>query len=597
MYRLVALAFLLVCPGFVAAQDAPKTVAVTPSVLDALPDTTTLVVRFRNCADFVRKFEQSPFYGLKDSPSVKQFIDALKIKFNEGMAEARQDLGFDPLEFINQIEGEVVLAVGGLDKVLGGILAEINGAQSNTSPGDIPILFSINAGSSSAKAEEYLQKVFGFIEKEGGKKEQMDFQGGTIWSFAEPKKADPKGPPSSGELEKVYFAKKGTTFFFSIHREFLQSTMSAVGGDPGSALTRQNDFVITHRQVETDSDLLIFLNIQAVTKAVRGLLQNSMFGMVWTMIENELIGKNLKNLGLSMSLRKDAIYSLSFVNTGGEREGLLALLDGPMFSSRKPVDGIPPDSEAFYAFTLNIPRLYNLVLKVANMAMTFMGGGGPGMDLEVLLEQQLGMKVRDVIEAFGSKVYYYNSPVVDATDPMAFLNVTVGLELRSEEPVKNFLAKIPTIAAGFGMGAPGAAPKIEKYLERDLYSFDDESGFVVAFVDKTLVIGRQNMVKDLIRRKGKPGQSLVEKPEFQAVAKDMPAEVSAIAYAKPDSTAIDQYNDILRTMLESEQIPVPDLKKIYELFGASGGYGSWTDKGFYSRSWAKFKEPAKKPGK
>ena len=597
MIRSFTIALLLVLPVAVQAQDAPKTVAITPSVLDALPDSTTLVVRFRDCSDFVRKFKESPFYTLKDAPSMKEFLEAMKLKVSEGLKEAREDLGCAPMDLITQIQGEVVLAVGGLAKVLKGIFEEMNGMPSTMTPGDIPILFSVKAGSSSAKVEEYLQKIFVFIEKEGAKKEQMDFQGGTIWTFSESKPKDPSAPPAGDDLEKVYFAKKGTTFFFSINREFLQSTMAGVGGDPGSALTRNTDFVTTHRQVETDSDLLVFVNIQSVTKALGKMLQNSMFGMFWTMIEAELIGKNLKNLGVSMSLRKDAIYSLSFFNTGGAREGLLALLDGPMFSSRKPVDGIPPDSEAFYAFTLNIPRLYSLVIKIADLAMTMFMGGGQGMSAEMMLEQQIGMKMRDVMEAFGSKVYYYNSLVKDSTDPMSFLNVTVGLELKSEEPVKNFLAKIPVITANFGLGGvPGAAPKTEKYLERDIYKFDDQSGFVVAFVDKTLVLGLQDSVKDLIRRKGKPGQSLVEKPEFQAVAKDMPAEVSAVGYAKPDSTMVTQYNDMLKMMFAGE-LPVPDLNQIYGLFGASGGYGVWTDKGFYSRSWGKFKEPAAKKGK
>lgn len=590
------------------SQEKPTIEIRSRSVIDALPASTTFVVQFRNCTDLTQKFKDSPFYTLKDLPSIKEVIDGLKSSLEEGLAEARQDLGFDPLDFLEQIEGEVILALGGLDKILQSVMAEMSGQPSQMTAADVPFLLAFNAEKSTAKINEYIEKVFSFIEKEGGRREQEDFQGGTIWTFSNKKEPIADPPPGlpqqkNDDLEKVYFARKGSNFFFSINRDFLQETMSGLGENPPAVLSRNADFIVSHREVEKDSDVMVFLNIQSLTSGVTKVMQaNPMFGMIWTLLQTELIGGNLKNFAMSINLEKDEFYSLSFLNTGGAREGLLGLIDGPTFSSRKPVSGLPPDTEDFSAFTVNIPKLYDLLLKVGGMAMMFTGGQ-PGIDLEQIIEQQIQMKPRDVVEAFGSKIYSFSQTPKKSdlnarpttTTALDLGNTTFAIELKREEPIKNFLGKIPGILGGFmGAALPGPGLKTEKYLERDIYRLEEESGLVLAFVDKTLVVGNIDSIKGVIRRTATPGSSLTESPEFQAVAKEMPEQVSSFNYWTMSGTPTQKMMEsILAEMVPGETVPVPDFEKIFAIFDSAAGYGQWKSQGLYGRTWIKFK-PHKK---
>src|SRR5260221_12234513 len=90
-------------PGRLAAQG---------SALDALPGDTSLVIRLRSAADLSKRFKASPFYALKDHPDVKKFIEDSKKKLEEGLQEARGKLGFDPVDLLGMVDGEVVFAVG-----------------------------------------------------------------------------------------------------------------------------------------------------------------------------------------------------------------------------------------------------------------------------------------------------------------------------------------------------------------------------------------------------------------------------------------------------------------------------------------------------
>ena len=96
--------------GRVRAEEAK-------SALDSLPADSTAFFRVRNASDITRKFKASPLYSLRDHPDFKKFSEALKQKTEEGFKEIKGKLGFDPLDLLALIEGEAVVAVGGLDKV------------------------------------------------------------------------------------------------------------------------------------------------------------------------------------------------------------------------------------------------------------------------------------------------------------------------------------------------------------------------------------------------------------------------------------------------------------------------------------------------
>ena len=550
-----------------------STASTAKSALGTLPQDTTLLVRVRNCADFAKKWKASPFYSLKDHPSFKEFLDYIEKEFDEGISEAREKLGFDPLDLIGKIEGEVVLAVGGIEKLVKAIAAQMNSGAGvgagDVNPGDVPILLQFDAGSSKQAVKEYLEKVIQFAQGVGASKKDEPFQEGTITTLTNTKK------DSAGDIENLYLGEHGTSFLISLNRPFLEKNMAAIAGSSGSALSSDADFTATNRTVDEGADFLVYVNISSIVNAVRTEIQsNPMIAMFWGVFEGQILGRQLKNLGLTMSLKDDGVHQKVFINDGGAKDGLLGVFDGPGFSSRNPGSIVPQDADQFSKTVVNIQHLYSIVKQLANMVLS--ASGNAGMDIEQFFELQFQIKLKDVIESLGNEVVGLKRPG-DGKEKSGLAELfggegfTLALKLRDEAPIRNLMAEL----------ASEGSFQAEKYLERDLYRLDPgsgDSGPAVGFLNKMVVFGlTEGRVKDLMRRDGKDVVSIKDNPEFQALLGTTPEKVIHLEYY--GKNALKQSLSVL-DLLKGELL-IPDLEPALALVSGSISYAEWRDKGLY----------------
>lgn len=577
---------LLVVALVCGRSTAQQTVVTGPSAVKGLPAQTTLLVHVRSGGDLYRKFKGSPFYALKDHPGIKQFLDDMEREMKSGLAEAREDLGFDPVDLVKQFEGEVVLAVGGLDKIIAGVMAEMAGGsgagQSMVKPGDLPVIIVADAGANAPKVREYMAKIHDTIQKEGGSKAEEDFRGGKITEFTHTQAS------GSNDLEKIFFAELGTKFLVSINRPYLEETMAGMTGAGTSSLGDDPDFAATGRELGPSGDTLMFLNVKSLMDSFRKTVQaNPFVGMFFGLIEEKLIGKGLKNIAIAGTLESDGYESISFFNNGGVRGGLFALLDAPSFSPSQAADGIPPNVETLSVFAFNFQKLYQLVREIANTVIGITQGN-PGMDVEQILEMQLQVKMQELIGSLGSRAFYYNeagsggadaAPADPFSNPLG--NVVFGLDLKDEGPVRTLLAKLPAIIQQNPMLA-GTVLKADKYMERDVYQFDTD-GPVLALVDKQLVVGGSgDSVKALIRRRGSAeAKSLSETAEFRTQIQSLPSSVWGVSFVRKGF--LKKSMAPVKMLLEAEA-DLPDIDPVLDVLGASTGYSLWKESGLYSRS-------------
>lgn len=545
------------------------------AILDALPGDTTLVARVRSCSDLERKFKASPFYGLRHHPGLIRFIDEMKKKVDEGLADIRTKVGFNPTELLGLIEGELVFAVGGLDKIAAAIAAEFSGGDGDARPGDIPVVLIANAGGSAPKLREKLAKVFEYAQKEGARKEVEDFRGGKITTLSQAKEKAKKD-----DLDKVFFGDVGSLVLASINRPFLEQTMAGLTSPAPDALTRSADFATTQREVKGESDVLFFLNIRPIAAAARKHLQASpQASMVWNMVEGKVLGRSLKNVGASMSLREGDIEQLVFVNNGGASDGIMGVFKGPTFPGR-PSSIVPADVDSYFSISLNMPYLYGLIKDVAAMMMAmFQGGAGPGgpgqmPDPETMVEAMYGVKLRQVIDALGSTLHFYQR---GAGGLEGVGNFTVALELKDEMPVRDLFQKL-----GMAMGL-----QAQKYLDRDYYPLPaggpgGGDGPAVGLADKLAVFGvKGDSVKELMRRAGKGGKGLADSPEIQPLLKLVPPQVTTFSYSSAKSVR-DSLAAVKQALAANpEAFPVPDLTALGDVFGGGIGYGHWKEQGLF----------------
>ncbi|GAB5443053.1 MAG: hypothetical protein Fues2KO_34020 [Fuerstiella sp.] len=122
--------------------------------------------------------------------------------------------------------------------------------------------------------------------------------------------------------------------------------------------------------------------------------------------------QNLKSIALQFGYRGQASMSRSMLDAPGERTGLLALLDQPLFTIDD-LPPLPPDSQAFAATSLNAARSYdiwkNIALQVADLFME--DGADQVRQAEQMVPQMLGVDVRgDLLPSLGGIHCFYSDP-------------------------------------------------------------------------------------------------------------------------------------------------------------------------------------------
>ena len=337
------------------------------------------------------------------------------------------------------------------------------------------------------------------------------------------------------------------------------------------------------RTLTGDGDLYIFVNVKSFTSTMGSALSQTFFGFYWQKVEELVFGKSLNNVGISMDLEARGIRQRSFMHNSGASDGLLALTKTSGFAPT-PASFLPGEAQTFSSFSFNPQELDKIVRAVAQIAMSFSSEGG---NIDALFEQQVGVKLKDLMGSLGLKAHYF-SPVPASGNPMEALNI--ALELKDEAPLKGLVSKFMVGPAG------GASP--EKYKDTEIYSMPLPTGeLALAFTGKSLLLaGSKSLAKKVIDRAGDPSASSAGGDEFKSLASTLgvPPVVCLLNYS---SKAYMEYS--LQSMGESlksvgvdgvDQI-APVLNALKDVLGASIGYGVWKEKGIYADSLLLYRNP------
>jgi hypothetical protein len=332
----------------------------------------------------------------------------------------------------------------------------------------------------------------------------------------------------------------------------------------------------------------------------KNLQANPIFGMFWGLIEQKLIGAGLRNFGVSVRLDEKSVGTAAFINTGGARDGLIALLDGPGFAPAAAAKGVPADAQTLSVTSINFQRFYQLVREFANMVVGMMQGN-PGVEVEQLLELQFKIKMGEIISSLGTRVQQFmvarpKAPKKESGEgksesatevagldetPGPFDNSVISIELKSEEPMRNLLSTLPQVLQE-GLGMPAMNLKSEKYLEKDLWNVEDGQAYLGLFGNQLVIGGEAEDVKNLIRRHGKAdADSITDNEEFKKAVAELPSEVWSLGFMR-DGFAKESYAAIAEVLTASAKLP--SLEPFLGLLGRGVGFSRWQEKGYFSRS-------------
>lgn len=552
----------------------PASRALAQGFLESLPQDTFICVQVSNMKGLLEKIQASPIYRLKDHESLKDTIVQLEAGVDQALSQAKEELGFDPMDLLGSFEGEVIVAVGGLSSVasqLGGALS--TGDVPDVPPESIPFLIAGDAGASGEKVRGYLEKVFSFAEKEGSTRKVYSTGKGKITVLRDKTMDQGQGenPNAAGDSPlALYVGEVDSRFYFSMSRPYMESVMA--GG--GEANLVSSPLFQESRKSVVGGDVLAYVNLKELTTSVGSALSATFFAFYWQKIESLVFGKSLNNMLLSFKLEEKGIRQSFFVHNSGASDGLLALIKGPEFSTSPP-KWVSDDVQAYSAMAFNASQLGSTISEIGKLALSF---SNPGADIDTLTEGALGVKLTDLMKSFGGKMYYAGG-VAQLENPLA--GNSYVFELADSGPMKQVLERF---------SAPGQPMQKTSEEGDDIYTMMTPMGEIAATIsDGSFVVsGGKSGVTKFLAGGDSAGDSLASSSTFEKLTSALvPAKVSFLSY-----TATEYMSTYMKSLAgtlggaagpEAQQF-LPALMALGETLGSSVGYGVWTEAGLRGES-------------
>ena len=564
------------------AQDS-QTVVVGPSIIKALPANSTLVLHAPSISSIVRDFKNSPIYKLKD----KQEFTELLAQAEQGLEEARQDIiaetQVDPFQMLKAAKGEAILAVGDVSKTIRDIgEAMLNMEEPEIDTESLPILLGVDALGGVKEFKKNLYALMAVAVREGAGVKTENFHGGKITTLSPPD-GNEDGP------KHIYFGEKGTKFFFTISRKFLEQTIVKLDDEnPEDSLLSDPGYKETASRLGKGNHLSFFMNMKPVLKAVNGAMEGNPFVFLWQTIEDVLFGKSFNNFGTAFALEETGMRARTFVHNNGASDGIMGWFKTKPFAAAPP-SIIPADARTYSVTGINAKAMNASINKLLTLAQSFMALQGQEANPREMFEEMMGFKISDLLSSIGNRVHTFGSgKAAGLENPLG--DTTMVLELSNDAPWKKLVDKVIELSGG--------ALEPQKYMGRDVFIMGD--GFSgpapgACITDKMIILsGEGENVQKVIRRIGKDTPGLAQNEEFKKAQSQVPGKITSLGFQSKSvaSGYMEGIEQALQFSPAGDAVP-PEAMRVLgsflNLMGTSSSYSNWTEKGLYAESSTLFK--------
>ena len=568
--------------AWITAQDS-QTVVVGPSILKALPANSTLVLHAPSVSSLVRDFKNSPIYKLKDKQEFTELLDQAE----QGLEDVRQDIiaetQVDPFEMLKAVKGEAIFAIGDVSKTIRDLgEALLNMEEPEIDSESLPILLGVDAQGGVKEFKKNLYALMAVAVREGAGVKTENFHGGKITTLSPPDEAE-DGP------KHIYFGEKGSKFFLTVSRKFLEQTIVKLGEEnPEGSLLSDPGYKETAARLGKGNHLSFFMNMKPVLKAVNGAMEGNPFVFLWQTIEDVLFGKSLNNFGTAFALEEKGLRSRTFVHNNGASDGILGWFKSKPFAAAPP-SIVSADTRTYTVTGLNAKAINESINKLLTLAQSFMALQGQEANPREMFEEMMGFKISDLLSSIGNRVHTFGSGDAPGIEnPLG--DTTVVLELSNDAPWKKLVDKVIELSGG--------ALEPQKYMGRDVFIMGD--GFSgpapgVCITDKMVIFSSEGEnVQKVIRRIGKDSPGLAQNEEFKKAVSKLPAKVTAIGFqsASVASGYMEAIEQALQFSPAGDAIPPEAMRilgSLLNLMGTSSSYSNWGEKGLYAESTTLFK--------
>ncbi len=556
------------CLGLAAASATPARAADPEKML---PDSTLLFFKIKDVSELRDSFKQTDFGRLLADPAMKPLEDDLAGKIADASKEVKAKLGVTIAELLSLPQGPATIAV-----------------VAKTDPkSPAALLISADAGKNAATMTDVMVKSTKQAEEANAKVGTEAFQGLTLHIIQPPKDGDKPNPP-------LVWTNAGSVFHISSDLAVLKDLLSHADGRTDS-LASVEAFAKSRAKLG-EAPITWFLDInksiKLMVKAAQGAQAGNGGGQNAEGIL-QLMGINgLKSASGTFAFNTGSYDSISkiYFLSPAPAQGILKLFMMPQANLR-PEPWVPATVARYQTMSWDLDAAYTGVNDLVNQFQ-------PGM-LQLLQQQLVGPNggdpldiQKDIFGPIGDRMTLigdYKKPIKDDSRRILF-----ALALEDTKRFQNTLNKIIEITGG--------APAKRDFQGTTIYDFKipempNAGGGAnnpfkgggtasLAIAKDTLYVASEPSLLESVIRGG--GSALADSPEFQAVAKQIPARSSSLSYARSEEQARVTYDMIKSGDLEKQfkaapngpdvskvldKSKVPDFSVFAKYLSPGGGFG------------------------
>ncbi|WP_165228795.1 hypothetical protein [Aquisphaera insulae] len=502
-----------------------------------LPDSTVFFAKVSDVSKFREAFKQSQYGQLWNDPAMGALRDDIKDKLKNASNTLKEKIGVTLKELLDIPQGAVGIA-----------------AVAQDTP-ELPIALAIiaDAGSNAARMTEVLERSTKQLEGAGARVSTEDIPGGKLHVIQTP-------PPKNGEEGKparpqppLVWTSAGTTFLIGSSTNVIKDLASHGEGRSTGSLASVESFAKTQAKTgAADSQAFWFLDIAKVLKLVNKANAGGGEAQAQQVefLINELGINGLKSVGGTLALNSGNYNSITktFFLAPQPVQGLLKVFTMPAVSLH-PESWVPAGVASYQTFSWDLDAAYTAINDLANKFQQGM--------LNVLEQQLAGPEggaplsfQKDLFGPLGDRITMisdFKKPIKEDSQ-----RVLVGVALEDSKAFSGTLSRLIELA--------GATPKKRDFQGTTIYDFDmpvptipgqPEGAQVqanlrgpisVAIAKETLFLTTDASLLEQILRPGVV--PLAESPQYQTIAKEIPAKASGITFVRPDEQARLSYDMI-----------------------------------------------------
>ncbi len=547
----------------------------------ALPASTVGYLKIEDASKLRAQFKASQFGQLLADPAIEPLKQDVIAQMEEPSKKVQEILGVTLGELLTLPQGAVTIAF-------------VNKGGDDPKHA-IALLASADAGENQAKMADVMAKA----TKEAGTKNKVateKFKDSTLTIIRE----------NDDDKEPLVWTQVGSTFHISSDVDALKDLISNLSGRAQSLATNEN-FQSTMKGLGGSPQVSLFVDVTQIIKLAVAAAPGGNAAQLEDQLQ--LTGINgFKALGAGFDFNQgdfDQVLKI-FLYSPGPAQGLLKVFAMPPIDL-KPQAWVPASANAYQSLSWDFDAAWKAVSDLAKangmdgiIAQAQQGIGGPNGDFDFK---------KDLFGPLGNRLSYvsdFRKPITEKSQ-----RALAAVALDDEKAFQNTFNKILELTH--------ASPKKRDFQGVTIYDFEVpanlpnagqnglniEGPISVAIAKGNLFISTEPTFLELALRSG--GPALVDSPEYQAVAKKLPAKNSLISFDRTEEQARLLYNmvkgDGLQKALDQANAnngakvknpidpkKIPDFSVFAKYLGQGGTYGIQDEQGMTITSFMLHKE-------